>query len=96
MRLPSGNALEISSSDWLAASGKQTTVRLLDISTVDNLKWFQAGTVVGRRGFELRTYARVADARSPNCFAGASKIRAAPMTPNTAAAISKPSRSFGR
>ena len=44
----------------------------------------------------VQGYVSAADARSPNCFAGASKIRAAPMRPNTVAAISRPSRSFGR
>src|SRR6267143_3689140 len=42
-----------------------------------------------RRRPGVRAYAPAAAARSPNCFAGASAIRAAPMIPNIAAAISR-------
>ena len=42
-----------------------------------------------------RAYARAADARSPNCFAGASAIRATPMIMSAVTAPSRPARSFG-
>ena len=49
------------------------------------------------RHSECGSYVRTAaDASTPDCFAGASVIRAAPMMLNTVAAISRSPRSFGR
>src|SRR6266849_1320211 len=49
-----------------------------------------------REGRPLRAYARPTDANSCDCFPGASATRAPPMMLNTAAATSRPVRSFAR
>ncbi len=57
--------------------------------------WLVVGGDVGIGCFpRVRDYAAAADASSPDCFAGASTIRAAPMIASTATAIRKSRRSL--